>query len=226
MSSFVSLSDPRIAAVPVRECGEPLVDLRETGAIRIDPRLADDRGAFAHVRLSVADRLVAAQCQLPRGLRLLVVEGFRPREVQERYFEDSMARIARANPEWSSAQVAAEAATYVSPPEVAPHVAGGAVDLTLCTVDGVELPMGTDVNATPPEYGTECFTESALIGPEARANRETLIDAMTATGFVNYPSEWWHWSYGDRYWAFATGVKHARFGPAGFPATGTVVPDV
>jgi len=37
---------------------------------------------------------------------------------------------------------------------------------------------------------------------------------MAAAGFVNYPSEWWHWSYGDRYWAFTTGPSHARYGPA------------
>jgi D-alanyl-D-alanine dipeptidase len=214
MPPFVSLSDPRVASLFVRECGEPLVDLRDTGAIRIDPRLADERDAYAHVRLSVADRLVAAQSQLPRGLRLLVIEGYRPYALQERYFASSMARIARANPDWPAERVRAEAATYVSPPEVAPHVAGGAVDLTLCTVDGAELPMGTAVNATPPEYDTACFTTSALIDAEARGNRGILIEAMTATGFVNYPSEWWHWSYGDRYWAFVAGPNHARYGPA------------
>jgi zinc D-Ala-D-Ala dipeptidase len=216
MPPFVSLSDPRVAAVPVRECGEPLVDLRNTSAIWVDPRLADERGAYAHVRLSVVDRLIAAQCQLPRGLRLMVIEGFRPYAVQERYFASSMSRVALANTHWPSERVHAEAATYVAPPDVAPHVAGGAVDLTLCTVDGHELPMGTDVNATPPEYGTECFTASTAIDTEARNNRSMLIDAMTATGFVNYPSEWWHWSYGDRYWAFITGPTHARYGPATF----------
>jgi D-alanyl-D-alanine dipeptidase len=70
------------------------------------------------------------------------------------------------------------------------------------------------VNATPPEHDTACFTTSTLIDAEARTNRNTLIAAMTATGFVNYPSEWWHWSYGDRYWAFVTGPNHARYGPA------------
>ena len=24
---------------------------------------------------------------------------------------------------------------------------------------------------------------------------------MTSAGFVNFPAEWWHWSYGDREWA-------------------------
>lgn len=221
MPPFVSLSDPRVAALPVRECDEPLVDLRDTPAIRLDGRLADGLGAYAHVRLSVADRLIAAQCRLPRGLRLLVVEGFRPRAVQERYFASIASRLALTNPDWPIDRVRAEAATYVSPPRVAPHVTGGAVDLTLCTVDGEELPMGSEVNATPPEYGTECFTASTLIDAEARANRRTLIDAMSTTGFVNYPSEWWHWSYGDRYWAVVTGPTHARYGPAALEGTAT-----
>ncbi len=35
---------------------------------------------------------------------------------------------------------------------------------------------------------------------------------MHAAGFVNYPTEWWHWSYGDRYWALLTGSPHAVYG--------------
>ena len=36
-----------------------------------------------------------------------------------------------------------------------------------------------------------------------------LGEALTSAGMVNYPTEWWHWSYGDRYWAFGTGAAHA-----------------
>ncbi|MFG1613253.1 M15 family metallopeptidase [Nonomuraea wenchangensis] len=212
MPEIVLLSDPRIAAVPVEECGEPLVDLRGVEALRVDPRLADDAGAYAHVRQSVADLLVAAQTRLPRELRLLVVEGYRPVGVQRRYFASSVARHRAARPDWDEERAHAEAAKFVSPPEVAPHVTGGAVDLTLCTSGGVELPMGTPVNATPPEAGEECRTASAGVSREARANRELLIDAMTSVGFVNYPTEWWHWSFGERYWAFATDARHARYG--------------
>jgi D-alanyl-D-alanine dipeptidase len=219
MPPFVLLSDPRVAAVPIRETGERLVDLKGIGAIRLDDRMADELRAYAHVRVSVADRLVAAQCRLPRELRLLVVEGFRLRAIQERDFASSRARIARAHPDWPPERVWTEAATFVSPPEVAPHVSGGAVDLTLCTVDGQELPMGTEVNETPPEYGPECFTASSAVDAEARANRKTLIEAMSASGFVNYPSEWWHWSYGDRYWALVTETAHAPYGPATLTAS-------
>jgi len=36
---------------------------------------------------------------------------------------------------------------------------------------------------------------------------------LHAAGLVNYPTEWWHWSYGDRYWAMATGAPAAIYGP-------------
>jgi D-alanyl-D-alanine dipeptidase len=213
MREIVLLSDPRIAALPVKECEEPLVDLRTLEAVRIDPRLADLEGAYAHVRLIVADRLVTAQTRLPRELRLLVVEGYRPPSLQQRYFASSVARHRAAHPGWDEHRARVEASRYVSPPEVAPHVTGGAIDLTLCTPSGVELPMGTPVNATPPNDGEECYTASTAISEEARNNRDLLNSAMISAGFVNYPTEWWHWSYGERYWAFVTRAPYARYGP-------------
>ncbi|MEV4172457.1 M15 family metallopeptidase [Nonomuraea sp. NPDC049709] len=212
MPEIVLLSDPRIAEVAVKECGEPLVDLRTLEAVRVDQRLADREGAFAHVRLSVADRLIAAQTRLPRELRLLVVEGFRPAALQQRYFAESVAMHRAKHPAWDDRRAYLETSRYVSPPEVAPHVSGGAVDLTLCTVSGTELTMGTQVNATPPESDEACYTAFPGISAEARRNRDVLATAMASAGFVNYPTEWWHWSYGDRYWAFTTSSPYARYG--------------
>jgi len=40
-----------------------------------------------------------------------------------------------------------------------------------------------------------------------------LIAALTGAGFTNYPSEWWHWSFGDRYWAVMQRESHAIYGP-------------
>ena len=36
---------------------------------------------------------------------------------------------------------------------------------------------------------------------------------LAGQGLVNYPTEWWHWSFGDRYWALLTGARHALYGP-------------
>jgi D-alanyl-D-alanine dipeptidase len=56
------------------------------------------------------------------------------------------------------------------------------------------------------------YTYAPNISIEAKANRALMIDALTKSGFVNYPTEWWHWSYGDRYWAYHTGHSSAIYG--------------
>src|SRR5690242_749633 len=211
--SVVPLSDPRIAAVPVRECGEPLADVRAVAPLLVDDRQADPAGAYAHLRSGVVDRLVAAQSLLPRGIRLLIIEGYRPLATQERYFRSHHEQLRRAHPEWPAATLYEQASRYISPPHVAPHVAGAAVDLTLCTGDGVELPMGSAVNASPEDSDGRCYTGSTDIPHRARRHRDLLRSALGAVHLVNYPSEWWHWSYGDRYWAFLSGATTARYGP-------------
>ncbi|RKR86358.1 D-alanyl-D-alanine dipeptidase [Micromonospora pisi] len=207
---MVLLSDPEVMATPVRESGEPLVDLRNVGALRIDQRLADPDGVYAHLRVGVVDRLVMAQTMLPPGFRLLVVEGHRPLRIQRQYFEAHVQRLRDRTPDADEATLWRQASRYISPPEIAPHVAGAAVDLTLCTVDGEEIWMGTEVNDTDT---TACHTDSTDISDEARTNRERLASALRTAGLVNYPSEWWHWSYGDRYWAHLTHADHAPYGP-------------
>ena len=37
---------------------------------------------------------------------------------------------------------------------------------------------------------------------------------MQKHNFVNYPSEWWHFSYGNRYWAYHQPEKQAIYGSA------------
>ncbi|GAA1383979.1 M15 family metallopeptidase [Catellatospora chokoriensis] len=210
MDDIVLLSDPAIAAIEVAENHEPLVDLRTVPTLRIDPRLADPAGAYAHVRAGLAERLVKAQALLPRQLRLLVVEGYRPLALQVEYFEARVAKLRPHHPDRDETWLQRQASTYISPPHVAPHVAGAAVDLTLATDDGHELWLGTEVNDSDT---TACHTDSPRITPEAAELRQVLGDVLRAAGLVNYPTEWWHWSYGDRYWAHHSGLTQAPYGP-------------
>ena len=215
MPDIVLISDPRVLAIEVRECGEALVDLR--GSVRVDHRRADAAGAFAHARAGVAGRLTEAQRLLPAGFELLMIEAFRPPELQRRLFDGYAEELGRAFPEWTVDEVHRAASRWVAPVENAPHTAGAAVDLTLCSSDGVELDLGCPEAATPEESAGACYMDATNIGGEARAHREILRAAMTGAGFVNYPTEWWHWSYGDRYWAFVRGRPAARYGPVAGP---------
>lgn len=72
--------------------------------------------------------------------------------------------------------------------------------------------MGTRVNASPEASDNGCFTAASNISRTARANRAILTRALGAAGLVNYPTEWWHWSFGDRYWAWHTAHPTAIYG--------------
>jgi zinc D-Ala-D-Ala dipeptidase len=215
---LVLLSDPRIAATAVADCGEPLVDLRDVPELRLDGRQADESGAYAWLREGVVQRLLDAQDALPRGLRFLITEGYRPLSLQRSVFDGYRDELRRLHADWSEDRLFVEASKFASPVEVAPHITGGAVDLTLSTEDGTELDMGTAVDATPAASANACFTAARGIPEQARQNRRTLAFALERIGLVNYPTEWWHWSFGDRYWAFVTRTSQSRYGPVVLPA--------
>ncbi|GAA2670124.1 M15 family metallopeptidase [Nonomuraea recticatena] len=202
-----------MSAIPTVECGESLFDLRKVSGLALDHRQADDKGAYAHLRISLVDRLLTAQALLPPGLRLLIVEGYRPMALQEHYFSRCAARLREANPAWTEEFVYVQASRSLAPPSVAPHVCGAAVDITLLDADAGEMDMGTPVNAGPEESDGACYTHAPGISPRIRANRDLLGRAMSTAGFVNYPTEWWHWSHGDKYWALVTGAHAAHYGP-------------
>ncbi|WP_234322386.1 M15 family metallopeptidase [Streptomyces sp. NRRL S-1314] len=216
MQSLVLMSDPRVAAIPVRECGEPLVDVRDHG-FRVDPRKHDPLGAFAHVREGVLARLKHARSLLPAGTDLLFIEGYRPPALQQRYFTDYRDELAAAHPDWTPEQLRRAAGRYVSPPEIAPHSAGAAVDVTLVDQDGQELDLGTRVNASPEESDGACFTHAPNLSDRARHHRTLLLTAMEGAGFTNYATEFWHFSTADRYDALVRQEPAARYGPVELP---------
>lgn len=59
-----------------------------------------------------------------------------------------------------------------------------------------------------------CLTHCSIISEAAQQNRNLLHEIMSNHGFINYPTEWWHFSYGDRYWAYHRNANHAIYGSA------------
>ena len=199
------LADPRVAAVPVHDNGEPLV--------RLDWIAGAAAGAARFVRSGLAERLAVAQDLLPKGLHVLLSEGYRT-EHDQLTIEHAYAASLRAEyGDLEDDALRRLTSRYVAPLAVAPHVAGAAVDVTLVDGCGHELWMGTPIDATPEESDGACFFAATNIDGQARRNRTVLAEALLAAGLVNYPTEWWHWSFGDRYWALVTGTDAALYGP-------------
>jgi D-alanyl-D-alanine dipeptidase len=88
------------------------------------------------------------------------------------------------------------------------HQTGGAVDLCLCDKEGRDLDMGAAYREHTPKTATRCKSLSAT----QCQNRRILLEAMQQAGFVNYPAEWWHFSYGDKLWAAYSGHYSACYG--------------
>ena len=198
----ILLADAPVRAVPLIECSEPLVPL----PLEISP-------SGALVRAGLAGRLVAADAMLPSGVRLHVREGHRPVQEQRAIIASYGAELRALHPGIGRHELERLTSRFVAPLAVAPHVAGAAVDLTLVGPDGEELDLGTPIDATPEQSEGRCWFDADGIGADARAHRRLLASVLGAQGLVNYPTEWWHWSYGDRYWALVTGAAHALYGP-------------
>jgi D-alanyl-D-alanine dipeptidase len=204
------LADPCVAAVHIRENGEPLVDLLSRGILCAD--MSRGPRASRMARAGLADRLRIAERALPPGLHLHVFEAFRTAAAQGAIIDAYADSLRQASPHLDATELARLSSRFVAPLDVAPHVAGAAVDITIVDEARQPLDMGTPIDATPEQSEGACYFDADNISPAARANRSLLAAALAPAGLVNYPTEWWHWSFGDRFWAYATGARRAMYG--------------
>jgi zinc D-Ala-D-Ala dipeptidase len=198
--------------VPIRECGEPLVDF-----LQRCPRLLLDRPRFHYrretlVRERVAEMLCRAETLLPAGLRLALIEGWRPPLIQRRMYMAVERQIRRRYPDWSEHRIRRAVNRFSAPMDKKappPHTTGGAVDLMLAHEHGKLLDHSSPFDT----YDPEGFAFDAPgLSPVARQTRDTLARALEEAGLTNYPSEYWHWSYGDQGWAYRGHHAHALYG--------------
>ena len=132
---------------------------------------------LCYLQKSVAERLHRVQLGLEKkGLRLKVLDGYRPLSVQKIFWE-----------------FVPDPRYVADPAEGSKHNRGAAVDLTLIDRAGRELPMPTPFDD---------FTEKAHRNyqggsKEAIRNRQILEEAMVKEGFVPIPTEWWHFDAPD-----------------------------
>lgn len=210
---IILIADPRILATPIQEIGEPLVDVKNFTQIFLSAATFQKASSYTKVRQSVVNRLLDATQYLPFGIRFLLEEGHRTLTVQKEIFDEYYQKLKMANAQWNENTLFEATMKYVAPPhDNPPHSTGAAIDITLVNSQGEKLDMGTAMNETPDQNQNASYTYAPNSSAAAKANRQILIDALSKVDFVNYPTEWWHWSYGDRYWAYHKQMPHAIFG--------------
>lgn len=152
------------------------------------------------MRRGVYERLCLARKKLPQHWKVILKAGFRPLAVQEAVLQAFIDKGRSEHPSWSAEESLTHVRLFVADPRIVcpPHTTGGAIDIdikdtrTMQTVD-----MGCPVNTDSPL----AFLHSDRLTAVQYANRMTLLDAMLEAGFAPNVHEWWHYQYGETYWA-------------------------
>lgn len=149
-----------------------LVDLIYAGASNFTGQAIYDHPlCFLHPQAEAGLRKAIAAAR-GFGLRLKILDAFRPQEAQEALW------AVAPNPD------------YIADPKIGSnHTRGVAVDLTLVGADGVALDMGTPVDT----MSTASHHFHADHPAAIQVNRMRLLTVMLEAGFVHHPREWWHY---------------------------------
>lgn len=160
-----------------------------------------------YLRKEAYEHLMKAADQLPDGYRFRIWDAWRPFALQKELYEVYYDKIVQEFKLENRTQEEREGVIrkFVSDPvaDIAfppVHTTGGAIDLTILDECGRELDMGSAFDEFTEKTHTAYYEEGTK--SEIRENRRLLYGIMTGFGFTNLPSEWWHYDYGDRFWAF------------------------
>ena len=200
--SMVKYSD--LINIQTRESNEPLEKI-----INIpngyQPEIQDMKqfvGNNILVRKDVYDRLSDAQKLLQsidKKLSLYVAYGYRTLQIQTMRFLKRLAiECQKYYPDPNELYEAVHRSVAV--PSVSGHPTGGAVDLYI-----VDKKTGKQLDFGSPMYDyttLKYYVFSSEVTDIQKKNRMMLRNVMMKVGFAPFDGEWWHFSYGDREWAF------------------------
>ncbi len=130
--------------------------------------------AECYTRVKTAKALVKANKDfIKQGYRIKFFDCYRPNSVQYKMWEIV------PNPQY-----------VANPVKGSIHNKGGAVDITLVTLGGDELDMGTDFDF----FGKKAYHDNVDLPQEILHNRKILKETMEKYGFWSVRTEWWHYN--------------------------------
>ena len=133
------------------------------------------------LRINTADKLLLANKKLNKlGFKIKIWDAFRPLRIQEKMWKIYPDENFVANPTKGKSN----------------HCKGSAVDVTLCTLDDIELEMPTEFD----HFGIESYRNYYNNLPSnVQKNVKLLENIMIECGFEPNPHEWWHFNDTDNY---------------------------
>lgn len=205
--SFVTYKD--LLSIEVQENGEDFVILPDSvenfGVTGNYSSLGDMKEIFPFVpvRKSVKEKLDNVDAEIKKinkNFQLVVAYGYRSLEVQKNYFTIQKKILQEMNPYMSSDEIDEQTHRLIAVPEVAGHPTGGAIDVYI-----QDMSLQSSIDFGTPLFSfdsKDVYTFSDNISIKAKEARQILRQSMMNEGFAPYDGEWWHFSLGDKEWAF------------------------
>lgn len=214
----IATRDQRLS-VRFSENNEPMVKANKYDpGIVVKPAMPDMwpvTGDDIYVRNTVAKMLFRVNETLrPAGFYLIVGYGYRTPDIQEKYWEASKKQVKEKHPDWTEKDIEDEADKYAADPRVAGHITGGCVDVSIGPGEDPEK-MGVTLDDITADADRIKTFGKKLTGQQM-SNRMVLFQAMTKAGFMPFFGEYWHFMYGDREWAYFSGLDESLYGNINF----------
>ena len=196
------MSRKNIGMVRPIESYEPLVELVRHPKIIINSSTVEQP---VLLRKNVALRLYKIADRLPDDLYIKIYSAYCSRIKLYEIWKNELEKMELENPNVGRAKLLSQLKHKVKSPDASMggHDTGAAVDLALCYADGKELDYGTKYH--------EKNTGLVTLTKEQKSNQKYLLRLMKSQDFVQHPGQWWHYSYGDRYWAAYKGKRLGAF---------------
>lgn len=196
------MSKKNIGMVHVHESYEPLVDLVP------HPKIIINNETVEHpvlLRKNVALRLYKIADKLPENIYLKIYSTYRSRIALYNKWVEEVEKMEKENPNMGRAELLSLVKFKATSPNtnMGGHDTGAAIDLALCDKNGKELDFGTSYYEK--NLGSKSVVE---LTDEQKKNQKYIKKLMKTENFVQQPSQWWHYSYGDRYWAVYKGKRN------------------
>lgn len=196
-----------IKKVKVVENNNPLIDISSDNTLFFILELKKP----ILLRQEVYNKLIKASHSLPNGFFIKVHDAYRNLADQKESWLKRVEETKKNFPRFSDDEIIRRTRLKIANPfdeGYGGHQTGGAVDITLCDKNGIDLNLGTKIL----EHSQKTKSKSKFLNSEEQKNRTILFNAMTKAGFVNYPIEWWHFCYGDKLWAAYSWEKECLYG--------------
>lgn len=218
---YLPIADDAIKTITINPIKEKLIDLLKINNPRIksiaifNSKYQKTHSEYSKIRFGVYKKLLKMLEFLPKSIGIVYIGGLRPLYIQKEYFDKKFRELISKlqNKELAYQETIKHVSPFID--NIPTHATGAAIDMTLFSTNNQceqLIDMGKIGVISNTNDQQETFSKKTSI--EQRNNRLMLLNAATKAGLVNYGFEWWHYSYGDKVWAYVKKHNEAIYGLA------------